>query len=73
MQMEMEAVPMVETKPTRKIPTSTGSDAKDPTNAAHVTPSVLAQHIGQPTVLHDDANARHAERHGSLSHQETHI
>jgi len=53
--------------------THTSSGVKDPTDAAHVTPSVLAQHIGQPTVLHNDANAKHAERHGSISHQEKHI
>lgn len=71
--MEMEAVLSVETALMRRFPISTSSDHKDPTDAAHVPPSVLAQHIGQPTVLHNDPNSRHAERHGSLSQQETHI
>jgi hypothetical protein len=69
----MEAVLTVETRPMRKQSNSTGSDVKDPTNAAHVPPSVLADTIGHPTILHGDKNSDHAKRHGSISHQERHI
>jgi len=69
----MEAVPTEETRPMRKQTSSTGSDVKDPTNAAHVPPSVLAETIGYPTILHNDKNSDHAQRHGSISHQERHI
>lgn len=52
---------------------STNSDVKDPTNAAHVPPSVLAETLGQPTILHGDKSSDHYHRHGSISHQEKHI
>jgi len=44
---------------------------RDPSDAAQVPPSVLAEHVGAPTVLHDDKHHNHAGRHGSASHQET--
>jgi len=73
MPMEMAAKPTWATKLTRKQSNSIGADQKDPRDSAQVPPSVLAQHIGDPTVLHDDVSAKHAERHGSISHQEKHI
>jgi hypothetical protein len=71
--MVMEAVPTEATRPMRKLFSSTNSGIKDPTNAAHVPPSVLAEALGQPTILHNDKNSDHVQRHGSISHQERHI
>ncbi|KAH7149462.1 hypothetical protein B0J13DRAFT_306452 [Dactylonectria estremocensis] len=44
---------------------------KDPTDAAQVPPSVLQQHIGAPTIAHDDHSHDRARRH-SVSHQDDH-
>lgn len=38
---------------------------RDPRDAAHVPPSVLAQHLGEPQIMHDDPNHNRASRHGS--------
>ncbi|KAH6985911.1 hypothetical protein BKA56DRAFT_670136 [Ilyonectria sp. MPI-CAGE-AT-0026] len=52
--------------------TSTHAHAhRDPTDAAQVPPSVMQQHIGKPTVAHDDHSHDRARRH-SVSHQEDH-
>jgi hypothetical protein len=69
----MEAVLTEETRPMRKQSNSTSSDVKDPTDAASVPPSVLAETIGHPTILHNDKNSDHTQRHGSISHQERYI
>jgi len=42
---------------------------KDPTDAAQVPPSVLAQTKGAPVVEHDDTRNSRERRHGSVSHQ----
>merc|ERR1712169_100295 len=44
----------------------------DPTNAAHVPPSVLKEHVGEPTVEHDYPEDSTHKRH-SVSHQEQHL
>ncbi|KAK3941268.1 hypothetical protein QBC46DRAFT_106849 [Diplogelasinospora grovesii] len=44
---------------------------RDPTDASQVPPSVLRQHIGEPTIAHDD-HGHHRERRNSVkTHQET--
>ena len=45
---------------------------KDPTDAAQVPPSVLANTIGAPTITHDDHNHGRDRRNSTATHQETH-
>jgi hypothetical protein len=49
---------------------TTTSTYRDPTDAAQVPPSVLAQHIGAPTVEHDDDSHHRERRHSVQTHQE---
>ncbi|KAB5572594.1 hypothetical protein GE09DRAFT_677945 [Coniochaeta sp. 2T2.1] len=44
---------------------------KDPTDAAQVPPSVLARHIGEPEIAHDDHHHGRDRRNSSATHQET--
>jgi hypothetical protein len=53
--------------------TSSGTNSKDPTDAAHVPPSVLRESIGEPVITHDNPEHNYQGRHGSLSHQEAHL
>lgn len=46
--------------------------SRDPTDAAQVPPSVLRQHVGDPSVEHGDISHRRSDRHQSLSHQDAH-
>lgn len=50
---------------------STGA-AKDPTDAAQVPPSVLAKHIGEPQIAHDDDGHNRARRNSKVSAQDLH-
>jgi hypothetical protein len=43
----------------------TGTGKRDPRDAAHVPPSVLAQQLGEPQIMHDDHTHNRAGRHGS--------
>ncbi|KAK1995760.1 hypothetical protein LX36DRAFT_682870 [Colletotrichum falcatum] len=51
---------------------TTSGVAKDPTDASQVPPSVLAKHIGEPEIAHDDHGHGRARRNSKVSHQETH-
>ena len=44
---------------------TSGAGSKDPRDAAHVPPSVLAQQLGTPQIMHDDHQHNRAGRHGS--------
>ncbi|EPE10640.1 cell surface protein [Ophiostoma piceae UAMH 11346] len=46
-------------------------DARDPTDASQVPPSVLAKHIGEPSVDHGDSGHNRARRNSSATHQES--
>ncbi|CAK7211796.1 hypothetical protein SBRCBS47491_001241 [Sporothrix bragantina] len=55
---------------------STGSGVaatgqRDPTDAAQVPPSVLAKHLGEPTLDHGDVNHDRIRRNSATSHQDT--
>jgi len=45
---------------------------RDPTDAAQVPPSVLARHVGEPSIEHDDHLHDRARRNSKVSHQEAH-
>lgn len=47
------------------------SESHDVRDAAHVPPSVLAKHLGEPTIEHDYPEDSMTKRH-SMSHQERH-
>jgi hypothetical protein len=47
----------------RKSGTGTG---RDPTDAAHVPPSVLREHVGDPMIAHDNPENNFSGRHGSV-------
>ncbi|KAG9254841.1 uncharacterized protein F5Z01DRAFT_673987 [Emericellopsis atlantica] len=51
---------------------ASGHRPSDPRNAAHVPPSVLKEHVGEPTVEHDYPEDSTHKRH-SVSHQEQHL
>jgi hypothetical protein len=53
-----------------RLTISSGTDNKDPLNAAHVPPSVLRESLGDPVITHDNPEHNHQGRHGSLTHQE---
>lgn len=50
---------------------ATGVERRDPTDATQVPPSVMQQHVGAPTIEHNDATHDRDRRH-SVSHQEQH-
>ncbi|KAI8160635.1 hypothetical protein K4K49_004630 [Colletotrichum sp. SAR 10_70] len=51
---------------------NTTGAAKDPTDAAQVPPSVLAKHIGEPQIAHDDHGHDRARRNSKVSAQDLH-
>ncbi|KAF4940426.1 Collagen alpha-5(VI) chain [Colletotrichum fructicola] len=51
---------------------NTTGAAKDPTDAAQVPPSVLAKHIGEPQIAHDDHGHNRARRNSKVSAQDLH-
>ncbi|CAM1504581.1 Fc.00g021720.m01.CDS01 [Cosmosporella sp. VM-42] len=48
------------------------TEQKNPRDAAHVPPSVLARHVGEPSIEHDFPQDSKTQRHSSVSHQEAH-
>ena len=51
----------------------TGIDTqRDPTDASQVPPSVLRQHLGEPSIEHGDDTHDREGRHRRMSHQEQH-
>lgn len=50
---------------------TTTAGYRDPTDAAQVPPSVLAQHVGEPVIGHGDTGYDRVRRNSSTSHQET--
>jgi hypothetical protein len=44
---------------------------RDPTDASQVPPSVLRQHVGEPTLEHNDHHHGRERRNSSATHQET--
>lgn len=52
--------------------TTTSGAPIDPGNAAHVPPSVMQQHVGEPSIEHDYPHDSTHKRH-SVSHQENHL
>ncbi|CAN8105778.1 unnamed protein product [Discula destructiva] len=55
-----------------KTLSSGNNNTMDPTDAAQAPPSVLRQHIGEPSIEHGDHSHGRSERHASASHQEAH-
>ncbi|KAK4214748.1 hypothetical protein QBC37DRAFT_386920 [Rhypophila decipiens] len=49
---------------------SSGLGRRDPTDAAQVPPSVLQQHLGEPTIEHEHKHDSSARRNSVKSHQE---
>ncbi|KAK4237472.1 hypothetical protein C8A03DRAFT_44683 [Achaetomium macrosporum] len=49
---------------------TTTSTYRDPTDAAQVPPSVLRQHVGAPSIEHDDSTHHRERRNSVQTHQE---
>lgn len=48
------------------------STAVNPKDASHVPPSVMQQHLGEPSIEHEFPHDSRHKRH-SISHQEQHL
>ncbi|KAK1975742.1 hypothetical protein LZ30DRAFT_604962, partial [Colletotrichum cereale] len=57
---------------TSNLRDTTSGVAKDPTDASQVPPSVLAKHIGEPQIAHEDHGHGRARRNSKVSAQDTH-
>ncbi|KAF4977238.1 hypothetical protein FZEAL_6202 [Fusarium zealandicum] len=65
-------VPSSHSKPSIDDREQASRAPQDPGNAAHVPPSALRQHIGEPSIEHEYPHDSSTQRHTSVSHQEAH-